>query len=211
MRKHTKDPVALVLDGFSGHDDLCSYPVGQVNLTSIYLPPDQGFIAALKAGYKCRALAKLVEQLRSMINCRNLVANFLLVWLDSNMAFHAMMLLKDSWESISSSTVAACWAHSHCLSAGTIIELQSESRDYKIEVASKSIDEMCSKLGTLALGNRSVDYMMDALGLDTITKAARQKLHDKAIEMLTIWLQLEEKEYLDFDDMKSSVKYAEQP
>ena len=72
MRKHTKDPVALVLDGFSGHDDLCSYPVGQVNLTSIYLPPDQGFIAALKAGYKCRALAKLVEQLRSMINCRNL-------------------------------------------------------------------------------------------------------------------------------------------
>ena len=70
--------------------------------------------------------------------------------------------------------------------------------DYTKEVASKSIDEMCNKLGTLALGNklgtlalgnRSVDYMVNA-----ITKAARLKLYDKAVEMLTMWLQLEEKE-----------------
>ena len=53
-----------------------------------------------------------------------------------------------------------------------------------------------SKLGTLALGNRSVDYVVDALGLDAITKAARQKLHDKAVEMLTMWLQLV---YIDSD------------
>ena len=58
----------------------------------------------------------------------------------------AMTLLKDSWESISSSTVAACWAHSHCLSSVTTTELQSESHDYTKEVESKSIDEMCSKL-----------------------------------------------------------------
>ena len=37
----------------------------------------------------------------------------------------------------------------------------------------KSIDEMCSKLRTLAFGNCSVDYMVDTLGLDAITKAAR--------------------------------------
>ena len=54
-----------------------------------------------------------------------------------------------------------------------------------------------SKLGTLALGNRSVDYVVDALSLDAITKAARQKLHDKAVEMLTMWLQLV---YIDSDD-----------
>ena len=64
----------------------------------------------------------------------------------------------------------------------------------------KSIDEMCSKLRTLVLGNRSVDYMVDALGLDAITKTACQKLHDKAVEILTMWLQLEEKEYIDSDD-----------
>ena len=38
------------------------------------------------------------------------------------------------------------------------------------------------------------------IGLDAITKAARQKLHDKAVEMLTMWLQLEEKVYIDSDD-----------
>lgn len=212
VRKHTKDPVALVLDGFSGHDDLCSDPVGQVkvfkfppNLTSIYQPLDQGLIAALKAGYKCRVLARLVETAEKYDELQKLGSQLPagVAGLQYGFPPHvgdAMMLLKDSWECISSSTVAACWAHSHCLSAVTTTELQNESRDYTKEVESKSIDEMCSKLGTLALGNRSVDYMVDALGLDAITKAAHQKLHDKAVDMLTMWLQLEENECIDADD-----------
>ena len=44
------------------------------------------------------------------------------------------------------------------------------------------------------LGNCSVDYMVNASSLDAIIKAARLKLYDKAVEMLTMWLQLEEKE-----------------
>ena len=75
-------------------------------------------------------------------------------------------------------------------------KLRIKLADYHPE----SIDEMCSKLRTLAFGNRSVHYMVDALGLDAITKAARQKLHDKVVEMLTMWFQLKEKEYIDSDD-----------
>lgn len=60
--------VALMIDGFSGHDENCIDPYQQVkvfkfppNVTALYQPLDQGIIAALKTGYKSRLLEKLVE------------------------------------------------------------------------------------------------------------------------------------------------------
>lgn len=59
IRKWTRDPVALLLDGFSGHDVGVTDPMGQViiykfppNVSSIFQPLDQGVIAALKVRYK---------------------------------------------------------------------------------------------------------------------------------------------------------------
>ena len=64
----TKEPVALILDGFSGHSDDCNDPLGQVkliklpqNVTSIYQPLYQGIIAVLKARYKSTLLGKMVQ------------------------------------------------------------------------------------------------------------------------------------------------------
>ena len=52
----TTQPVALLLDGFSGHDDGCVDSLGQVtlykfppNITGMFQPLDQGIIAALKS------------------------------------------------------------------------------------------------------------------------------------------------------------------
>ena len=47
----SRDPVLLVLDNFSGHDNHCIDPKGQVkvlklppNITSVYQPLDQGVL-----------------------------------------------------------------------------------------------------------------------------------------------------------------------
>eukprot|EP00731_Ephydatia_muelleri_P017768 Em0010g866a len=68
IRSFTKDPVALILDGFSGHDERCIDSLGQIrvfklppNITSVFQPMDQGIIAALKSGYRNRLLSRLVE------------------------------------------------------------------------------------------------------------------------------------------------------
>ena len=67
VRKHTRDPVAVLVNGFSGHDEKVNELMGQVtvfkfppNITSVYQPLDQGIIAALKTGYKSRLLEKVV-------------------------------------------------------------------------------------------------------------------------------------------------------
>ena len=63
----TKEKVALLIDGFLGHDDTCSDSLGQVVVykfppkTSVFQPLDQGVICTLKASYKAKLLASLVD------------------------------------------------------------------------------------------------------------------------------------------------------
>ena len=68
VRIQTSDRVALVIDGFSGHDLTCADPLNQAevfklppNVTSIYQPMDQGIIAALKVRYRSTLLAKCAQ------------------------------------------------------------------------------------------------------------------------------------------------------
>ena len=69
INKLTKVPVALIRDGFSGHDEHCIDPLGThirvfklpPNITSVFQLMDQGIIAALKSGYRNRLLFRLVE------------------------------------------------------------------------------------------------------------------------------------------------------
>ncbi|KAL5479422.1 hypothetical protein EMCRGX_G022942 [Ephydatia muelleri] len=64
QEKHTRDPVAILVDGFSGHNEKVNDLLGQVtvppNITSVYQLLDQGIIATLKTGYKSRLLEKVV-------------------------------------------------------------------------------------------------------------------------------------------------------
>ncbi|EFX67751.1 hypothetical protein DAPPUDRAFT_63746, partial [Daphnia pulex] len=64
IRKHTKEPVALLMDNCSGHDPSCADPTGQVeiiffppNCTSVFQPLDQGIITTLKTLYKREMLS----------------------------------------------------------------------------------------------------------------------------------------------------------
>ena len=68
LRDWSTEPVALLLDGLSGHDLGCSDPCGQVkifsfppNVTSVFLSLDQGVIAAFKSHYKSRLLENVVN------------------------------------------------------------------------------------------------------------------------------------------------------
>ncbi|XP_045035833.1 jerky protein homolog-like [Daphnia magna] len=68
VRDWTDEPVALVMDNFSGHDVSCEDPTGQVsvfffppNSTSVHQPLDQGIISAVKIDYKKRMLSKFIE------------------------------------------------------------------------------------------------------------------------------------------------------
>ena len=76
IRLFTKERVALVMDGFSGHDRKCTDPLCQVqvyilppNVTSVYQPQDQGIIAALKVGYRSKLLEKIVSNADKFPKC----------------------------------------------------------------------------------------------------------------------------------------------
>lgn len=206
VRNSTQGPVALIVDGFSGHDDSCNDPLGQVkvfkfppNVTSIYQPLDQGVIAALKVGYKCRLLERLVETADSYNDLQVLAKQLPAgqAGLKYGCQPHvgdAIMLLKEAWDSISP-TIAACWVHSKCLSVIDTAQVGSYHRDVEPE----TIEAMCNKLCSLTLGSPSVAHMLDAMDLDAVANAA-QRVHDKAATMLSEWLHLEETGFIDVDD-----------
>ena len=211
VRNSTQGPVALIVDGFSGHDNSCNDPLGQVkvfkfppNVTSIYQPLDQGIIAALKVGYKSRLLGRLVEIAdrydELQVLAKHLPAGH--AGLQYGCQPHvrdAIMLLKEAWDSISPSTIAACWVHSKCLSVTETARVASDCCSYNSKLEPMTIEAMCNKLSSLTLRSPSVVNMLDAMDLAVLANAA-QKVHDKAATMLSEWLHLEEMGFIDVND-----------
>ena len=126
IRQYTHDRVALLVDGFSGHDTSCDDPLGQVkvfkfppNVTSVYQPLDQGVIAVLKAHYKTKLLSRLVETVESYPQLQAMAKQLPAgcAGLDYGSPPHigdAIVLLKEAWDEISPSIISGCWVHSHC-------------------------------------------------------------------------------------------------
>ena len=211
VRNTTQGPVALVVDGFSGHDDSCKDPLGQVkvfkfppNVTSIYQPLDQGVIAALKVGYKSRLLGRLLETAdrydELQVLAKHLPAGH--AGLQYGCQPHvgdAIMLLKEAWDSISPSTIAACWVHSKCLSVTDTAQIASECRTYNSKLVPMTIEAMCDKLSSLTLRSPSVVNMLATMDLAVLANAV-QKVHDKATAILSEWLHLEEMGFIDVND-----------
>ena len=100
----------------------------------------------------------------------------------------AIMLVKESWDAISSSTIAACFDHAHCLSAIEAADLAMEFRDYCKTVQSDTVQIMCERLASLTIGSTD-DFK--STGLDVVLKAAHSQ-PSTASSMLLEWLQLED-------------------
>eukprot|EP00731_Ephydatia_muelleri_P019478 Em0012g303a len=177
IRSFTKDPrpVALVLDGFSGHDERCIHSLGQIrvfklppNITSVFQPMDQGIIAALKSGYRNRLLFRLVE----------VADNY------------------GDLQAMAKQLPQACFVHSRCLPAIDNTEITADAVEYSKKLESESVALMCQQLCSLSLSNLGVAGMLSNVGLDVVAKAA-QKVSDNACNMLLQWLHLEDEGMID--------------
>ena len=203
IRKWTSQPVALLLDGFSGHSDNCTDPQKQVtvykfppNVTSIYQPLDQGIIAAFKASYKSKLLARLVDKVANYEQLQMLAKQLPAGHTGLHYAClphigDAITLVNEAWNSLSSATIAACWRHSKCLSTIQFADSVNDGWDYNKQVEGDAIQDMCSVLGSLKLKDPNTVSMLKDTGIDVVAKAA-QTLHASAAEMLLQWLHLEE-------------------
>ena len=176
-----------------------SYTNGQVtvfvfppNVTAVYQPMDQGIIATLKTGYKSRLLSQLVQTVGD--NELQALAKQLpsgtagLAYGCPPHVGDAIILVKESWDAISSSTIAACWDHAHCLSGIEAAGLAMEFREYCKTVQSDTVQIMCERLASLTIGN--TDHFKNT-GLDVVVKAAHSQ-PSTASSMLLEWLQLED-------------------
>ena len=82
----------------------------------------------------------------------------------------AIVLLKQSWDGLSSSLIAACWKHSQCLHAGEVADLASTAREYHKKVEADALADMISNL---KITNPSVMNMLKNTGLDVVAEAAQ--------------------------------------
>ena len=206
VRRVTKEPVALIIDGFSGHDMNCHDPINQIqvfklppNVTSIYQPLDQGIIAALKINYRSKLLERLVLNADKFSQLQLLAQQLPAgcAGLDYVCPAHiadAMTILKQVWDDMSTTVIAGCWHHSHCLPVLNEVEV-TEMRNYHKTLKTDVVMSMCSLLSNLNLKDSSVHEMLATMGLDV----HRNELKDMASKVLDKWLDVEEMAILDVD------------
>ncbi|KAI9551311.1 hypothetical protein GHT06_002512 [Daphnia sinensis] len=95
IRDWTDDPVALIMDNFSGHDLDCEDPTGQVSI--FFVPPNSTSLVLTKfiEAYED------IERIQQLASCP---ANIL----------DAGQIIRQSWDNLSESTILNCWRHSKC-------------------------------------------------------------------------------------------------
>ena len=198
IRTWTTEPIALLIDGFSGHDNNCTDPLGQVtifkfppNVTSVFQPLDQGIIAAFKAHYKCMLLEKLVSNAPSFDNLQVMAKQLPagcagLEYGNPPHVSDAAQLMKDSWGKITSETIAACWKRAKCLGGNE--STCSNTADYVEQIDQESVVQMNTTLSSLPLSDACVTQMLSSNGLDVLTN----EVQGTASNMLLEWLHLED-------------------
>ena len=103
----------------------------------------------------------------------------------------ALVLLKDAWDNISSSTIAACWRHSRCLSLVQLNDAASSS-DYNEHIETDALNDMCKQLCSLKLSSN----LLASMGLHT----RKTDLKNSCMSMLAKWMNVEESEGIDVDE-----------
>ena len=185
------------MDGFSGHCEDCTDPQVTVfkfppNVTSVYQPLNQGVIAAFKAGYKSRLLSRMVENIANYQQLQILAKQLPAGHAGLNYASppnisDAITLTKEVWDSLSPSTIAACWGHSRCFSASKAAELSAYARDYVKHLDEDCIKNMCDMFDSLKVKDPTI---LEATGIDVASLA--QDIHTSVHDLLSKWLHLEE-------------------
>jgi AcrR family transcriptional regulator len=218
VREWTSEPVALIIDGFSGHDMNCFDPLKQVtvfkfppNVTSIYQPLDQGIIATLKAGYKSRVLAGLVGTIENFDLLQTLADQLpagcagLKYGRPPHIA-DAIHLLKESWRDISPTVIDACWKHSQCLSTIVTSDTLHDGHDYCKSIEQNAVSEMCKKLSSSL-----TEHSFSKVGIDIITQATDEHDLQAAVSvLLEKWLHLEEICYDEWNESEEdTVEHSE--
>jgi hypothetical protein len=210
VRVWTSSPVALLLDGFSGHDRDCNDPLGQVriftfppNITSIFQPLDQGIILTFKTKYKSKLLEHLVSVAPGYENLQSLAEQLPsgCAGLQYGKAPHvsdAMALMKSSWESIKPAVIEACWRRANCLPAKNMVTNPADDHlDAMDKLEEETLHHMRDLLSKLSMSYPSTGVMLNGTGLDVVAKAVQSE----AVDMLTTWLHLEEeREVMDVED-----------
>ena len=144
VRARTDEPVALLMDNFSGHDTECVDSTGQVELflaflsfrfaifcykvnvfffppnsTSVHQPHDQGIISVVKVHYKKRMLTNFIDVYDNIEQLNQLASQAKKGRKGLNVPatiLDATNILKEAWDNVSASTILGCWRHSQCLS-----------------------------------------------------------------------------------------------
>ena len=194
IREWTKQPVALLLDGFSGHVDDCVDPLGQVtvfkfppNITSIYQPLDQGIIAAFKSYYKRKLLEILVTTAPNFSQLQALASQLPagcagLAYGNSPHISDAIDLVWYAWDNINADTVAACWRRAKCLPQ----EIASAESIAAVDVEQSVQVEMERMISMLSSSDPGTAAMMHFNRLD--------------VDMLHCWIHLEENAVIPVED-----------
>lgn len=141
VRKQTSNPVALIMDNCSSHEDV-NDPHGQVrmfslppNVTSVYQPLDLGVIAVVKANYRHTLLRKVIDRLPEVETLRDAAKNTGKGMKGIEDGHHANILdaaeiLYDVWKGMSAHTIKRCFLKSTILppsAASTVREIPGKS------------------------------------------------------------------------------------
>ena len=197
IRSTTREPVALIMDGCSGHDGSIVDETGQItifflppNTTSMFQPLDQGIIAAVKSEYRYRLLTKMVSSVENYEELQSIAQNIPRGrrGLDHGFPPHvidAAKLIKESWDTITASTIAGCWARSSCLVRAEE-ELRS-FREYKRQVDRKIINDIAKLLANLNFNEHGEH--LKSTGLSDAVQCL-----DSDRDMLGHWIELENDE-----------------
>lgn len=115
---------------------------------------DQGIIAAVKVNYRQRLLADIVEKIDRYEECQAAAKKAAKgrLGLQYGCAPHvldAARLIREVWDTISPSTIAACWARSGCVRR---IECEMEHlREYRKQVSKTTIDDLIAQIIRIGL------------------------------------------------------------
>ena len=150
----------------------------------------------MKVRYKSSLLARLVETDEDIRRLQSLAQQLPagsagLKYSAPPHVGDALVLLKDAWDNISSSTIAACWRHSRCLLLVQLNDAASSS-DYNEHIETDALNDMCKQLCSLKLSSK----LLASMGLHT----HKTDLKNSRMSMLAKWMHVEESEGIDVDE-----------
>ena len=160
VKTFTTDPVLLIVDNCSAHLKLTYENITveflPPNVTSTNQPLDQGIISLVKRKYRTLVLEGIVSNIdlfQKMTKRKRKQSGLSIGGLPDLM--DASIMLKKSWDDISSSTIAKCWLRANIAFPITNVNMGDEVCQKSPETTSnEKIDELSDILAGFALNSK---------------------------------------------------------